>query len=259
MARSARRRDREIGLAGHVIGGLVLSGQAIARNPVLVGGTTAFLVCFGYVSANALWYQPGMHANALYATRPAPDDQGRYRQRMGAAENETLILIEREEAVARPSPRPSGPSDPVLEKVQETLSRLGHYSGPVDGLSGPQTRAAILVYQKQIGLPETGTVNERLLGELLGAAAVPTAAPLPQPARSDAEILTASVRAPDPVVSQVQAGLRAFGNDNIKVDGVIGPATTAAIKEFQTLFGLDVSGTIDDELVAKMREVGLTN
>jgi peptidoglycan hydrolase-like protein with peptidoglycan-binding domain len=45
----------------------------------------------------------------------------------------------------------------------------------------------------------------------------------------------------------------------MKLDGVIGPRTKAAIKEFQSLFGLPVTGEPDDRLLAKMREVGLTN
>src|SRR5262245_15668776 len=44
-------------------------GGALARNPVLVGGTTAFLVALSYVSANAIWYQPHFHNGAFFATR----------------------------------------------------------------------------------------------------------------------------------------------------------------------------------------------
>ena len=50
-----------------------------------------------------------------------------------------------------------------------------------------------------------------------------------------------------------------FGNDGIELDGVVGSRTRAAIKEFQTLFGLPVTGEPDEALYAKMRETGLTN
>jgi hypothetical protein len=33
-------------------------GSLISRNPVLVGGSTAFLVTLFYISATLLWYQP---------------------------------------------------------------------------------------------------------------------------------------------------------------------------------------------------------
>ena len=46
-------------------------GGTLARNPVLVGGTTAFIVALSYVSANAIWYQPHFHSGAFFATRQA--------------------------------------------------------------------------------------------------------------------------------------------------------------------------------------------
>ena len=58
---------------------------------------------------------------------------------------------------------------------------------------------------------------------------------------------------------RIQAGLKAFGNNDMKLDGIIGPRTKAAIREFQSLFGLPVTGEPDDNLLAKMRQEGLTN
>lgn len=266
MSRSARRREPEIGFAGRLAGGLALSGMALARNPVLVGGTTAFLVTMFYVSANAIWYQPGAHRDAVFATRPFLD--------VGTADDsspepETLIRLEREAEVPEPAPRPQpaaeeAVADPVMIEAQKELARLGLYGGDLDGLPGPRTRHAIANYEEKIGLPVTGELNNRTLTELLGRPPMAQPDALPQVSseeagRDDAEIRTASVNAGDPIVSQVQAGLRAFGNDHIEIDGRMGPATSAAIREFQTLFGLQVSGEISDQLVSKMREVGLTN
>jgi peptidoglycan hydrolase-like protein with peptidoglycan-binding domain len=58
---------------------------------------------------------------------------------------------------------------------------------------------------------------------------------------------------------KIQAGLKAFGNDKIEIDGVMGNRTRAAIREFQSLFGLPVTGEPSEEVYAKMREIGLTN
>src|SRR5690606_10525323 len=63
----------------------------------------------------------------------------------------------------------------------------------------------------------------------------------------------------DPLIERIQAGLKAFGNDGIEVDGIVGEDTRAAIREFQSLFGLEVTGEPDAALLAKMREIGLTN
>lgn len=62
----------------------------------------------------------------------------------------------------------------------------------------------------------------------------------------------------DPVVKRIQAGLKAFGNDGIEIDGVVGSRTRSAILEFQSLFGLPETGEPDSALYAKMREIGLT-
>ena len=64
---------------------------------------------------------------------------------------------------------------------------------------------------------------------------------------------------PDPMIQKIQAGLKAFGNDGMEIDGVMGSKTRAAIREFQSLFGLPVTGEPDQALYAKMREIGLTN
>ncbi len=42
-------------------------------------------------------------------------------------------------------------------------------------------------------------------------------------------------------------------------DGVVGARTKAAIKEFQSLFGLPATGEPDEAVYVKMREIGLTN
>ena len=49
------------------------------------------------------------------------------------------------------------------------------------------------------------------------------------------------------MVQKIQAGLKAFGNDGMEIDGVIGAKTRAAIREFQSLFGLPVTGEPDAE------------
>src|SRR5690606_11675344 len=48
----------------------IAAGDFIARNPVLTGGATAFLVVMSFVSANALWYQPEAHNAVFFRTRP---------------------------------------------------------------------------------------------------------------------------------------------------------------------------------------------
>ena len=128
MARSAKQLKAVKRHSNAFEDGAMAVGSLISQNPVLVGGSTAFLVTLFYVSANALWYQPFPHAGAFFATRsiegfPHP----------GADEPETTINI------LRPGP---AKSDPTVEQVQGILKDLDFYTGTVDGISGPNTHKA---------------------------------------------------------------------------------------------------------------------
>jgi peptidoglycan hydrolase-like protein with peptidoglycan-binding domain len=238
------------------------AGAAISHNPTLVGGATAFLVTFFFVSANALWYQPFAHKNAFFTTRHIVGDPSAFTGDEGAVpETETIILIDR-------AAQPEG--DPLVEKVQHALIRLDLYAGPVDGIAGTQTVKAVQEYQRILGITATGEIDERLLKQMEGGPATKPAVPVPAPASAPRGRTAAAAVSPetvaatpkpqtDPRIAKIQAGLKAFGNDGIAVDGIMGSKTRTAIREFQSLFGLPETGEIDDALYTKMQEVGLTN
>lgn len=52
-------------------------------------------------------------------------------------------------------------------QVQQDLANDGYYQGPIDGVIGPGTRAAIAAFQRDNGLAVTGTITPGLLN-LLG-------------------------------------------------------------------------------------------
>ena len=94
------------------------------------------------------------------------------------------------------------------------------------------------------------------------AVPIPDGVPVPAP-RQD---VVASIGSNEPgaaldqtQIVKIQAGLRAFGNEGIEIDGVMGERTRSAVREFQTLFGLPVTGQPDARLLEKMTEIGLTN
>jgi peptidoglycan hydrolase-like protein with peptidoglycan-binding domain len=97
------------------------------------------------------------------------------------------------------------------------------------------------------------------LGILSGAAPADIPAPAPRPQLDPATTQSVTPDAARTRIIRIQAGLKAFGNDGIELDGMMGPKTTTGIKEFQSLFGLPVSGQPDAETYAKMREIGLIN
>lgn len=258
MGRSARRLEQSEPWS--VADGAASLLGLIGRNPTLVGGSTAFLVALSFVSANALWYQPHAHSGTFFPTRellrtdPAPEPE------------ETTIVIERPEPLQEPS---QAEGDPTLKDVQRTLKQLNFYDGEVDGLYGPNTRLAIQVYQSKIGLPVTGTVDETLLDQLGTGSVTKSVTPSPAPRKAVVQKVSATpepaapptpaASARDELVARVQAGLREFGNEAVQIDGLMGAKTESAIREFQSLFDLPVTGKADNAVYAKMKEIGLVN
>ncbi|PYK29248.1 MAG: hypothetical protein DME57_11030 [Verrucomicrobia bacterium] len=55
----------------------------------------------------------------------------------------------------------------VVANVQSALQQQGFYQGDIDGVLGPQTRAALAEFQSAQGLEPTGAVDEPTL-ETLG-------------------------------------------------------------------------------------------
>ena len=54
----------------------------------------------------------------------------------------------------------------VVADVQNALAQAGYDPGPVDNTYGPQTREALLRYQADAGLPESGQIDEATLASL---------------------------------------------------------------------------------------------
>lgn len=207
---------------------------AASRHPRLMLGSSSFAVVFGFIAANALWYQPGNHPAPFLATRDPNDPNGiaGYRPAPRTPPDAvTTFRIERQDPAApvadakrgenQSADDPAvagrsnnGPQRDLVAEVQRQLLRRGLYSGADDGLIGPQTSAAILFFQETEGLPQTGEATPELLAALKGAplALVETAsaktAALPieavaVPAARPAEDVSAAVE--DPVAAAIRA------------------------------------------------------
>jgi hypothetical protein len=65
-----------------------------------------------------------------------------------------------------PLPRAFAAPNHDVKKVQETLRDKGFNPGPIDGVMGSQTRAAIRQYQTAENLPVTGHLDGETAGKL---------------------------------------------------------------------------------------------
>jgi peptidoglycan hydrolase-like protein with peptidoglycan-binding domain len=181
-------------------------GREIVRHPKLLGGCTAFMVVFGFVAANALWYQPGHHPSPFLRTRDEENPNGipGYRLAAGVGDhgNVTTFRIERQtdtpqapalpQAMAPAATPQTGTHQPseIVAEIQRELTRRGLYEGPADGMPGPRTTAAILFFEETVGMEQTGEPTSRILSALkidsaTTVAAIPKALPKDRPAAAN--------------------------------------------------------------------------
>jgi peptidoglycan hydrolase-like protein with peptidoglycan-binding domain len=190
-------------------------GRQLLQHPKLVGGCTAFFVVFGFIAANALWYQPGHHPSPFLRTRDEENPNGiagyRMASNLGVQGNVTTFRIERPSDQSQTQAQPSQPAEAtasappqlaaptqasnqppseLIAEIQRELSRRGLYDGPADGLRGPRTTAAILFFEETIGMEQTGEPTSRILSALkidsaTTVAAIPKALPKDRPAAAN--------------------------------------------------------------------------
>ena len=67
----------------------------------------------------------------------------------------------------RQRPRPRAVSTQLTADIQLSLTNLGYNPGPVDGVAGGGTRAAVRAYQRDNGLRVNGRVSRALLNHLI--------------------------------------------------------------------------------------------
>ncbi|TRB02410.1 peptidoglycan-binding protein [Rhizobium rhizogenes] len=195
--KSPKKTTAQIG-AGFVSLVVAAIGREVLRHPKLVGGCGAFAVVFGFVAANALWYQPGIHPSPFLRTRDAENPNGiagyRPAEPLGTHGNVTTFRIERPdetEATQPPAaetaalpPAESQKPQQIVADIQGELKKRGLYEGDADGRMGPKTAAAIMFFEETLGMEQTGEPTTRVLAALRIDGA--TVAAIPKDRPSDA-------------------------------------------------------------------------
>ncbi|NTE53599.1 peptidoglycan-binding protein [Agrobacterium tumefaciens] len=192
--KSPKKTTAQIG-AGFVSLVVAAIGREILRHPKLVGGCGAFAVVFGFVAANALWYQPGVHPSPFLRTRDAENPNGiagyRPAEPIGTQGNVTTFRIERPaetetaqppaaETAALPAAESQKPQQ-IVADIQAELKKRGLYEGEADGRMGPKTAAAIMFFEETLGMEQTGEPTTRVLAALRIDGATVAAIPRDRP------------------------------------------------------------------------------
>lgn len=255
---------------------LMASAALIGRHPRALGGVVAFGVIFSFVAANALWYQPRRHPAPFLATRTADGVKTAPRGDGDPQATEpgvTVFRIERqsEEDLARAAEK-AKPSE-LVRGIQQALAARGLYDGPADGLSGPKTEAAILFFEQTEGMDETGAPSAAILARLREVAAAPATddnlrtastrtaevdevAALIAAAEQPVAVVPAEKPVSPALVMKIQKALAGMAYANVKVDGIAGEATRAAIRAFEKSYRLPVTGEPSERVLKKLKSIG---
>jgi peptidoglycan hydrolase-like protein with peptidoglycan-binding domain len=139
-----------------------------------------------------------------------------------------------------------------VEDIQRALNALGFGPLAVTGRVSPATQRAIAAFQREFGLPQTGTPDfstrkktEMALAKKANAGSqIASQLPVQQATpESVAHLAQSASQLPVSDVTSMQRALNALGaNPPLKLDGILGKKTTAAIKAFQIASGLVADG-----------------
>ncbi|WP_455475756.1 peptidoglycan-binding domain-containing protein [Bartonella sp. B17] len=229
------------------------------KNALLVFGFLIFIISFGFISFNALFSQIRTYQGIF--------SQIKITSALSIGQNSDLSPKEaKSHADASPIPLPSLNdirtnssteflSESMLE-MQKKLAKLGFYDGPLDGRDGPKTRRAIALWKKQTADKNTISPNPATdeIAILIKRSEIEMEKEL---SYSKADILKSPLPAKN--IVRVQEALRAFGNQEVAITGVEDQKTIDALKQFQEMFNLPITGKIDQVILKKMREIRLLN
>ena len=150
-----------------------------------------------------------------------------------------------------------GDSGQSVTAIQYYLNVIAYFNGnlntmPIDSVFGEQTTNAVKVFQQYFSLPVTGIVDRDTWNKITDAygevvANLPEGYAGIQAQLYPGYVLSEGMRGEN--VRNLQTYLSAISDvlpqvSKITVDGVFGPATTQAVRDFQSLYGLPVTGNV---------------
>jgi peptidoglycan hydrolase-like protein with peptidoglycan-binding domain len=218
-------------------------------------GLAAFLLLAAGVAANMILLQTTARVS-LAGQAPQPG-QGksiaRQRERQLALDVPNIIspsIAPRASATIKPEVITGDLATPdqgdTVRAIQRELHLRGYLTGSHDGVAGLVTRAAIMAFEHDNGLPLTAEPSEELLKRiLLGPAAVPASSTPSKGPRGQSEL----------VIRTVQQSLSGLGYNTGRADGRLGEDTLRAIRDFEADNAMPETGRVSGHLLARLTKL----
>lgn len=234
--------------------------DSIVEHRFLALGALLSTMLMSVVIANAVWYQDGAHPAPLFSTRAADG------VRPIASEPDPVVAQKKRKST-KVAALSADTSADLLREVQTALAARGYYKGKVDGLFGGRTKRAITGFQRDHSMAQTGQPSVRLLTQILmSASANPQEVPVPKATQvvsvpvnkvKTVSLTTKPVQeTANGLIARIQSGLRAYGYEELKVDGKMGQQTATAIQRFQLDYGMKITGEPSETVLKKLESIG---
>ncbi|WP_207352603.1 peptidoglycan-binding domain-containing protein [Jiella sonneratiae] len=221
----------------------------LARHPAKSTGIAVFAVTFTSITVNGLYEQHGRHQNPILATRvmaAAPDAARFGAPARTVAEPEASMRDPGDAAPASPQISPAGSTS---RQVAETTR-----STPADAVAPVRPGRVPAPAPRPLERPDPEQTASITPGQGGRVVALPEA----KPARSgSAASKRFSAMSEGERVKLIQAALSSAQVAQLSVDGVLGEKTRAAIRTFEALEGMDVTGEPDAKVLDRLAAIGL--
>lgn len=266
----------------------------LSEHPALLGGALLSVVTTGAIFANAVLYQPDLHPSPMFKTRAAVEKpvsikkakavkRKKKKAVVQVAKNDasTEILREVQSALAVRGyygGKVDGKYGSRTKKAVVTFQQ--DHSLKQDGVASVQLLTRILLSAsatpQEVPVPRvqniavapqvektvTATVEPKARPAVMTTAVETKQITLTQTA-SVTPTETVTEVAPKPkseansgLVARIQVGLRAYGYDELVVDGKPGKQTSDAIQSFQLDYGMKITGEPSETVLNKLQEIG---
>lgn len=146
----------------------------------------------------------------------------------------------------------------LVAAIQRELAARGYRGGPADGKLRDETRKAITSFEKDSGLPVTGSPSDELLRHIILGETVARGAStgsLASATGGGAAAKPGSTAKVDTTVQQVQQILADLGYAPGPIDGAMGSDTERAVGAFQRDRKIASTGRITPDLLREIKRV----